>query len=442
MQPEGRVVLGLDEFMLRLGHLKILLTILAGTSGNRARITRRLAEELTRPVQVTKADAAHVADYLLKKGLCSVLDVSGNARHPRSGARYSQLAVQLDANNHPVEIKSPSSAPEIWFQDWAISDPRTASKVGAVTVDTREITNKSGVSHLVDWAVVIGAANSRLGLTALGRTAARLTTLLRGDENPYVLGAERLAFAALLFTADGDVLLPLIIRTAGLRELTKATAVETMLATASDLAAGRSDERSSNRATRAIQDLRKDLGETSSRRNRAASRRPSSSVWHRVSSRLEALTDLGLMTKTDPSGKDRQYEYYYRATPALTAIAASAKSAASASDWTQKHLAQAFAPEGATIGDEGCEAEFHAAATLVQGPTGIHIDSLAVAASTLALAQGKHLPLDQVRRRLTNLAGAKPGTIALSRGYSGSRAEFASITPKAMALGPDFFALH
>ena len=49
---EGRVLLGLDEFMLRLGHLKVLCGVAAQAGGSRSRVRRETVRTLTKPCVV------------------------------------------------------------------------------------------------------------------------------------------------------------------------------------------------------------------------------------------------------------------------------------------------------------------------------------------------------------------------------------------------------
>lgn len=434
MKLEGRIALGLDEFMLRLGHLNVLTSILEKTYGNRARIGRHLAEGLTQLVVVPESDIHAFGEYLVKKRLSVVVDQKGVEIAPHAKARYSHLRVTVDADGTPVGI-SPEHGPlKAWFQDVAIASRHTRSKVGAVTADTREVTNKSGVSHLVDWALISGIANRRLGLTAVGR-ALRVVcargasqTMASSARNPYVIGPERLAFGWLLFMADGDVLTRLMARLVTLESLGKAEAMELVVEIYNDLRdqANRGGASVTVGSARAVRDLQKDLGLAS----HATSRRtkPSSTVWHRISSRLEALTDLGLLEKIDPAGASRQFDYYYRPTDSLRRAATSLQSASTPKEWVDTHLAEVLSDPSAaehTVGDVG--PQLLEALNLCRGPTGVHIDSFTIVAATLAFENGTALSFGEARARLTKAALKHPEVIRLSRGYSGSRAEFASV---------------
>ncbi len=449
MKLEGRIALGLDEFMLRLGHLKVLTSILKRTYGNRARISRHLAEGLTQQVLVPEDELQDFGEYLAKKKLGVVVDENGKETPPHSKARYSHLRVSLDAKGGVAAVSQGQGPLKAWFQDVAIASRHTRSKVGAVTADTREISNKSGVSHLVDWALIAGIANRRLGLTAVGRAldivCDRVASQPTGfvGANPYVIGPERIALAWMLFMADGDVLARLLIRLAALESLGKAEAMELIVEVYNDLRdqANRGDASVTVNSARAVRDFQKDLGLSSSIARRG---KLTSTVWHRISSRLESLTDLGLLEKTDSAGTSRQFDYYYRPTDSLRKAAASLRDASSPTAWVNTQLAEALTSVGQGAAERASRdvgRELLMALKLSQGPTGVHIDSFTIVAASLASMNGASLAFAEARERLTGAALKHPEVIRLSRGYTGSGAEFASISlDRLEQLGPSVFS--
>lgn len=446
MKIDGRFAAGLDEFMLRLGHLKVLAEILPSMAGNRQRLSRRLAEELSRPVPIGSEALQDVGNYLVRKELAQVKlpDGSLKAAHPK--ARYQNIIVELSPSNVVERIVSANGgAPTLWFQDRGIADHRTRSKVGAVTINREQITNKSGVSHLVDWAVIIGVANKRLGLTSLGRTLRAANKALNDKErdvNPYLLGPERLIFGWSLALVDGDVLARLVPLLARVTTVAKSDAVHLMMEVMDRLqkdAIGQAGGPGST-ALKSVRMAKEDIGLLPVRaRGRGAS---PSTVWHRVSSRLETLVDLGFLEKSTPAGEPKHFDYYYRITPALLEANERLSESESITTWAGEHLAALVASTlGITAGDSDSGEEMLAAAALVAGPTGIHIDSFALLSATLALHRGKMLSVAEARRSLETLAIRRPDIARLSRGYSGPRAEFASVLlPKLEAAGPSTFA--
>ena len=435
LRLEGRIALGLDEFMLRLGHLKVLISVLKKTYGNRARIARHLADSLTQPVLVPEDELQDFGEYLVKKNLSVVVSANGKETAPHSKARYSHLRVTLNASDEAITVTQGQGPLKAWFQDVAIASRNTRSKVGAVTADTREITNKTGVSHLVDWASIAGIANRRLGLTAVGRALEVVSDRASSQPmhslaaNPYVIGPEKLALAWMLFTVDGDVLTRLISKLVARDSLGKSEAMELVIEIYNDLRdqANRGGASVTVNAARAVRDFQKDLGLAS-----GASRRgkPTSTVWHRISSRLESLTDLGLLEKNDSTGASRQFDYYYRPTDSLRRAAASLQDASTPTEWVDAHLADALTSAGSAAGagaSEDVGRDLLVALKLSQGPTGVHIDSFTIVAASLASMNGRSLSFAEARARLTRAAMKHPEVIRLSRGYTGSGAEFASV---------------
>jgi len=324
--------------------------------------------------------------------------------------------------------------PKLWFQDLGIADRRTRSKVGAVTADTREVTNKSGVSHLVDWAIILGIANRRLGLTAAGRALAIVCdqgqhlTPGNSETNPYIIGPERLVFGWLLFVSDGDVTARLIRHLGGVKSVSKSDAVELAKALAEEmrLEAVRDSARTSVAATRALREFQQDLGLRSSGRTRSGA--PASTLWHRMSSRLESLTDLGFLEKIDEEGRSRHFDYYYRPTKTLMVASEGLRDSTTPVEWAGRHLASTLLGAlGESAGPWDARRELFQALLLSIGPTGVHIDSFALVAASLALMAGKPLSITGSRDRLIKLAIDRPEIVRLTRGYSGSGAEFASI---------------
>jgi hypothetical protein len=285
---------------------------------------------------------------------------------------------------------------------------------------------------LVDWGVVSGLANKRLGLTAMGRAlsivlqelAARDRTSAR---NPYVIGHERIVFAFLLFMADGDVLTRLIMKMSKVESLTKTEAMALAVELYREMRAESVTRQSSATvvAMRAVRDFEKDLG-LSARTSRPVRKLPST-IWHRMSSRLESLTDIGLVEKIDSKGMSREFEYYYRPTEALRVASQTLRTAIAPSEWVSNHLVETLCPASVTTESISLSAILVRALKLCTGPTGVHIDSFVIVAATLAAVDGLAISLASIRERLINAALRHPESLRLSRGFSGSRAEFASV---------------
>ena len=94
----GRMTPGLDEFMLRLGHLKVLSNIAAETGGSRRRVERAFAELLTGDSTAPANEIPALTEYLYRKRLCVI---RAAMRHGQSeeeedeqAVRYSDLVIE------------------------------------------------------------------------------------------------------------------------------------------------------------------------------------------------------------------------------------------------------------------------------------------------------------------------------------------------------------
>ena len=148
---EGRVLLNLDEFMLRAGHLSVLADVANELGGNEYRVLVELAEQLTRDVVVPDGENEAVAEYLEAKGLCLVVGQSGE-QVARGRDRYPDLSVRRTAAG--PRLAAVSGVPRIWWQDYMLSEPAVPSRVGAVTVSAKS-GSRTGLSHILDWAVLL-----------------------------------------------------------------------------------------------------------------------------------------------------------------------------------------------------------------------------------------------------------------------------------------------
>ena len=151
---EGRVVPRLDEFMLRLGHLKVLCNVACELASSKHRIFTGTAEILTRKVGIPQNSEGIVADYLKRKKLCSVItDSERRTGFPDKDFRYPDIAVISDCSGAETvrSIDTGEDSPRIWWQDLCLADKNVCSKVGAVTTEAKS-GGTTGLSHIFDWA--------------------------------------------------------------------------------------------------------------------------------------------------------------------------------------------------------------------------------------------------------------------------------------------------
>src|SRR5262245_28942078 len=117
--------------MLRLGHLKVVSWVSSQSNGARHRLERELAKLLTEPTSVRGPAVAWVAKYLQKKHLCAIRSSSRAADDSGSGSqhRYDGLVVDVDPAGELSlgVVDSADPEPNIWWQDWCLSQPEVRS---------------------------------------------------------------------------------------------------------------------------------------------------------------------------------------------------------------------------------------------------------------------------------------------------------------------------
>jgi hypothetical protein len=309
------------------------------------------------------------------------------------------------------------------------------SKVGAVTVETRYSGNKSGVSHIVDWAMAIGVLDKNLNPGAEGHVLHLMwrEEVLRNRTNPYVVLGQRLAFGWLLFQADGDMLRAILAELPANSVVDKAGALrvfEKAFRVIYDEAYGARSEASAA-AVRRIREMRDDLAIPFSRDELEVGR--SSTLWHRLSSRLESLVDLGLLEKKDANGAPRPFDYVYKMSNAGERAVATLTPDIGVEQWLLEHLAGTIG--GAVTPVAKCSNVGHYLGRAVKslaGPTGVHIDTCSLLAASFALEDGLCAEIAEFRTQLVNTALVRPDLARLARGYSGPRPEFITFDQRAL----------
>jgi hypothetical protein len=209
----GRMTPGLDEFMLRLGHLKVLSNIAAENGGSRHRVERALAELLTEDSTAPADEIPALTEYLYSKRLCVIRSTLQRGRNDEQEedeqvVRYPDLVIEqaADGSLRLTDGKAPVNSAAVWWQDRSLADPAVPSKVGAVTVSAKS-GSKTGLSHIMDWAEATGLISTTAQASSEARLLAKLDGKSRGElwiENPYVLGNDRILLAFLALGSDLD----------------------------------------------------------------------------------------------------------------------------------------------------------------------------------------------------------------------------------------------
>src|SRR5205807_9931343 len=123
IELEGRMLAGLDEFMLRLGHLKVLCAAAADVGGSWFRVRREAAKILTRPVLVPADAFSLVANYLRRKRLCSFKQGDDKAETPGESGKYRYPNLVVQSDEEGLHLISSVGEPEIWWQDFCLASP-------------------------------------------------------------------------------------------------------------------------------------------------------------------------------------------------------------------------------------------------------------------------------------------------------------------------------
>ena len=438
----GRMTPGLDEFMLRLGHLKVLSNIAAETGGSRRRVERAFAELLTGDSTVPANEIPALTEYLYRKRLCVIRAAMPHSRseeqeEDEQAVRYPDLVIEQasDGSLRLTDGTSPVSSATVWWQDRQLADPAVPSKVGAVTVSAKS-GSKTGLSHIIDWAEATGLISTTAQASSEARLLAKLDGKCRGElwiDNPYVLGNDRIVLAFLTLDSDLDFFSRFVLAlnkvTWPLKKRQAATLFGDTLVQLTDEA-----DRVAQLTTRQKFHLADQLREL----ERAARRKGGdigkvSTTWHRTASRLETYVDLGILTKTQKNPQER-FEYTYYATPALAALAESLQTECDPTEWLELHLV------GGLLGrptrqdllsfDDFREPLLRLLGTISSPTTSYQISALAIGLVRLFADGQCPISIRCARTSLEELARSHPEIARLARGTSGQRAEYISLDPR------------
>jgi hypothetical protein len=425
------VLLGLDEFMLRLGHVTVVCEAAASHSGSSGTLQRNVVRRLTKPVRLQAGEERTLAAYFAKKKLCP--PANENARG--SGEfRYPDLRYTVDGSG-PVTLfvlNAPNKFPEVWLQDYLMAQPNVVSRVGGVTVEGKG-DSKTGISHVLDWCEILGILSRSARITPIGQIIAGIRDPT-GEQvpfnNPYVLGSERLPLAYAYVAGDYEIFSRLLVRLAHEgAKLTRSEAMKLYADSVTDAAGSISRNRNATtRAKRETYDLLKDL------QNAAKSSRKqiyeTSTCWHRASSRFETLVDLGFLDKGDGKEKEK-YEYVYSSTSRTIQASATIAKSATPENWMDDHLVHSLADTTMT-GVRPTTADLQRLLPLIvkvlRRPTApLPVTAVVLAAATYLFADGKPCALGVVRERMMQLFSENPHLARLSGGSRGPNEQFVSI---------------
>jgi hypothetical protein len=430
-EVEGRVLGGLDEFMLRTGHLVTMVRAATDAGSSWRRIEKETAELLGTEVPITPELNGAVAGYLAEKELCAV---SGKSRGKEQTYRYPDLEVAVGNDGSPV-VKSirGDAIPTIGWQDRNLSHPSVPSRVGAVTFAAKS-GSKTGVSHIADWCQLLELLAANGQVRPSGRLLIALTGAARlplREWNPYVIGPERLLIANEFLSKDFDIfsrLVPVLLGEA--QPLTKADCrAAFMLALQQTVA---SAERSQSVGTRQRFELNQQLRDLERAAKKAETAvEETSTAWHRAASRVETLVDLGLLQKGLRNEREK-YQYVYYPTERMSRVPATLSTSPSCEHWVNHHLVDIL-----VVSDDSTQTPLPPQelikdlAQIVQAlslPTSLlPVSTLAVGVAIVGAQRGRTTSLHEIRKQILNLPTTYPDIARLSRGRSGAEADFISL---------------
>ena len=427
----GRALLGLDEFMLRFGHLRVICFLASEGRLTLARLEKKVSESLTKLIEVPEEKEAEVANYLKVKSLC-LIDGKQNKGVRKKSYRYSDLILR-ERGDHSYSIchMKAEIRPKVWWQDLCLSSNKMVSGVGSVTADLKTHT---GLSHVIDWAHNLGLLNKAGRITPFGQLVVNINKKINFDtvnENPYESKSDNLIIGYLFLGLDLDVfsrLAPKIIEENEVIKRQKAQAI--FRSTIQDITreAKESKYLGTKQKTNSMK-LYKDLKRTSKRKGFELDE--SSTAWHRTSSRFESYVELGLLGN-DP--KDRLSFSYFPTDNMRNAVYFLSKDVKSPRDWIEKYLTEIII--GTKIAEEDINYDdflefLPKVLSLLNRPTeSLPINAICLGMIQLMFNKGRIIKMTAVRNCIESFAVEYPNSARLMRGRIGNRAEFISFNSR------------
>lgn len=420
----GRVLEGLDEYMLRLGHMTLLIETAKSKGGSRRRLERALGAVLT--ATTTVPDDAF-------RTVCRYLEKSKNRRYSN---KIECRQVGKNGGQELVSVDPASGDPEMWLQDFLIAQPEVRSHVGAVTIKSKP-GSKTGISHLLDWADALNLVSRSGRLTSMAELIAGMRPSTNPTDlstNPYHLGFEKIPLGFAYIWSDFDVFCNLVSRLAEVeREISKEAATQFYVETVESLAKVADQTRALQvRQSKPIRRLWRDL-EQPARKEKKLLRSETSTAWHRASSRFETLVDLGLLTKGD-ADDDRKFKYNYGITDRLKQAALRIADSASAEDWFDRHFLDLFWEHGIEQGQipttELIQALLPVVKVLEKPTNPLPLITVSIGIIWQSIESGKPHTLGATKESLERLSVEHPEIVRLSRGARAGSSDFISINQR------------
>lgn len=420
----GRALHGLDEFMLRLGHLRTLCRIAVKSGGSAHRFERHVAAQLMQMVEVPLAARPALSRYLEAKKLCPTQADRESPGFDHDRFRYPDLTLAYEAADIPAVVTS-SKLLQVTWQDLCLASDGVSSRVGGVNTGGKR-GSKTGLSHVIDWAQMLDLVNSSGVPSATGQLLGKFDPQQSSHEsNPYVIGNERVAFAATIIRYDFDVFSALVKSLANVETpIRKKEAIQIYVEAVRTIVRSAEATRDlSPRQRHSLFGLWRDL-----RRPGRVDQVVESTAWHRVASRLETYVDIGILGKGVAS-EDERYEYKYYVTDRLKAASKTLDDVRDLEGWIGNHLADMLSARSSSTDPMQTNELLAVLPDLVEAlarPTApLPLNALTSGLVWLTAELGKPLSFAAARRSLENLALSRPDLARLSTGAT-SKPEYIS----------------
>lgn len=422
---EGKAIAGLDEFMLRLGHLSMICRIATADGGSAYRFERAIASKFSELVLVPNDLVPAFARYLRAKGLSPIEDKKKSDKE--TVYRYPDLRV-IDPGGPNETVVSDHGELRGQWQDVNLAHPDVPSKVGAISFGGKK-GSKTALSHILDWGNFLGLFNPAGALTNFGQLIGKYDELTgTPNANPYILGAEKLILGFLIVREDFDVFATMIGLLANEREVLRKQDAMRLYTKAVTILSDQA-EKSRDLSQRRRQELFSLWREVKPKRS--DDDQVTSTSWHRISARLENFVDLGLLRKE----ASEQYEYKYRRADKLDRAQTALENSTSAGEFLDRHLVDVLI--GATASDDkisGDNLESHLTkllSVLSRPMSPLPLDVVASGVAALSLHEQAPVTFGAARRSLEGYAVERPHRARLSAG-STRKAEYISIDARSL----------
>jgi hypothetical protein len=435
---QGSGLLGLDEWMLRIGHLKVVAEAARQEGSGLRRVKECVKQILTERVVITHERYQEIGDYLCEKRLAQVADSADEfTQDPPASLRYPDIGVLKRGNAATlvtIDGQADNKNIRIWQQDSWLASSDILSRTGAVSFEGKS-GSKTGLDHVLDWALMADLIAKTGELTPEGELLANYHPLGEGSSrvNPYAVSSDRMITGFQLVSRDVDVFSRFLCHLARFTSetITKSDGARLFAAAVSELCdeADKAHYLSSGQRYAIFEHLR-DLEHAARRSRDRKEPGETSTAWHRASSRLETYVDLGILKKTG-SRSDCRYKYQYYRSEHFDKLVTSMEELSEPRDWIEGPFFKLFTGcndyAAALPVDEFKEALWQIRRLLSRPRAPLPISAVSLWIAVMGAERGLGTSVTAARRLIYETAISEPALLRLSRGGHGEREEYVSV---------------